>query len=115
MKTLMLFLGLLLTSVSMNAQQSINGIWNTGQDNTTIEINSSTGKIHSSNNEKATIGKLIVKDLNKIDNAYKGKLYIIKKKRWVDVEFVPNGNSLTVTISKGWQSKTLMWNLVEKL
>lgn len=111
MKTLLFFLGMLLTS--MNAQQSIDGIWNTGQENTKIEINSTTGKIHSSDNKKAPIGKIIVKDLNKINNTYEGKLYLIKRDRWVDAVFVPNGKSLNVTISAGFQKKTLVWNLVK--
>lgn len=113
MKTLLFFLGLLLTSVSINAQQSIDGIWNTGKENTTIEIKKVEGKIYSSDNAKATKGKLMIKDLEKTGNSYKGKLYIIKKNRWVDAVFVPNGNSLTVTISAGWQSKTLKWSKVK--
>lgn len=97
----------------MYAQQSINGIWNTGQDNTKIEINSTTGKIHSSDNEKATVGKLIVKDLNRVNNTYKGKLYLIRRKRWTDAVFVPNGTSLNVRVSAGFQKKEMVWNLVE--
>jgi len=113
MKTFLIFFGLLLTSISMNAQQSIEGLWNTGQDNTKIEIISTAGKIHSSDNEKATVGKLIVKELKKMDNTYKGKIYLIKRNRWVDAVFVPNGNFLNVTISAGLQSKTLKWSKVK--
>lgn len=114
MKNLLLFLGLLLTTIYVNAQQSIEGLWDIGQDNTKIEIIGTIGKIHSSDNEKATVGKLIVKELKRIDNTYKGKLYLIKKNRWIDAVFVPNGNFLNVTISAGRQSKTLKWNLVKK-
>lgn len=56
----------------------------------------------------------MIKEINKIDNKYKGKLYIIKINKWVDAVFVPNGNLLSITISTGWQSKTLKWNLVNK-
>lgn len=114
MKTLLIFLGLLLTSFSINAQQSIDAIWDTGKQNTTIEIKNGEGKIYSSDNIKATKGKLMIKEINKIDNKYKGKLYIIKINKWVDAVFVPNGNLLSITISTGWQSKTLKWNLVNK-
>jgi hypothetical protein len=112
MKILVLFLGVLLTSISMNAQQSINGIWNTGQDNTKIKIDNTIGKIHSSDNAKATVGKLIIKDLNKVGNSYKGKLYLIRRNLWADAVFVPNGKLLNVTISAGFQKKTVVWNLV---
>lgn len=96
----------------MNAQQSINGIWNTGQDNTHIEINSTTGKIHFSNNKKATVGKLIIKDLNKMGNTYKGKIYLIRRNQWADAVFVPKEKLLIVTVLAGFQKKTMIWNLV---
>ena len=114
MKTFIIFLGLLLSSFSINAQQGIEGLWDTGQENTKIQIISTVGKIYSSDNEKATVGKLIVKELKKINNTYKGKLYLIKRNRWVDAEFVRNGNFLNVTISAGLQSKSLKWKLVKK-
>jgi len=98
---------------SLSYSQSIEGVWNTGKENTTIEIKNGEGKIYSSDNQKATKGKLMIKEIQKTNNTYKGKLYIIKKKRWVDAEFIPNGNSLNVTVSAGWRSKTLKWNLVE--
>jgi len=112
MKTLLFFLGVLLTPISINAQQSINGIWNTGQENTKIEINKTIGKIYSSDNKNATVGKLIVKDLNKMGNSYNGKLYLIRRNQWVDAVFVPNGKSLNITISAGFQKKTVVWYLV---
>jgi hypothetical protein len=114
MQTFTLLFGFLFTSITTNVQQSIEGIWNTGQDNTKIEIIGSNGKIYSSDNKKATVGKPMIKELKKHENTYKGKLYLIRKNRWVDAVFVPNGNSLSVTISGGLQSKTLNWNLVKK-
>jgi hypothetical protein len=113
MKNFILFFGLLFLSISLNAQESIEGIWDTGQDNTKIVIINSSGKIHSSDNEKVIIGKLLVKELKKIDNSWKGKLYLIKRNKWVDAIFVHKGNFLNVTISSGWQSKTLKWTKVK--
>jgi hypothetical protein len=115
MKTFTLFLALFLTSISINAQQSVEGLWNSGQDNTQIEIISTTGKIYSSDNDKATVGKLIIKELKKTENTYKGKLHLIRRNRWVDAVFVRNGNYLNVTISAGWQSKTLKWQLEKNI
>lgn len=114
MKTFIFFICLFVTSISLNAQQRIEGLWDTGKDNTTIEIINEEGNVHSSDNAKATTGKLIIKNLKKTSNSYKGKLFIIKKNRWVDAEFVPKENTLYVTISAGWQSKTLKWTLVKK-
>ncbi|MFN0082894.1 MAG: hypothetical protein ACKVOM_10290 [Ferruginibacter sp.] len=100
-------------ALTINAQQTINGIWASGKENTKIEILNTTGKIHSSANEKATVGKLIIKELKNIDNTYKGKLFIIKKNKWVDAVFVSNKNILTVTISAGFQKKTIVWQLIK--
>ena len=112
MKNVLLFVGVLLTSVSMNAQQSIEGLWNTGQDQTKIEIKNSEGKIHSSENAKASVGKLIVKDLSYTNNTYVGKLYLIRKNRWVDASFVRKEHQLIISISAGFQKKTIVWHLV---
>lgn len=114
MPAFILYLGLLLTSISMSAQQSIEGVWDTGQENTKIEITNNLGKIYSSDNKMATVGKIMIKELIKTNNTYKGKLYLVRRNRWVDAVFIPKGNSLTVTISAGWQSKTLKWNFVKK-
>jgi hypothetical protein len=57
----MLFLDLFLTSVSTNAQQNLDGVWNTGKENTSIEIKNREGEIYSSENKKATKGKLMIK------------------------------------------------------
>jgi beta-lactam-binding protein with PASTA domain len=113
MKNLLIFFGLIITSISMNAQESIDGLWNTGKENTTIEIKNVIGKIYSSDNLKATEGKILIKEIKKTGNSYKGKLHIIKKNRWVDAEFIPNGNFLSVTVSVGWQSKTVKWTKVK--
>lgn len=115
MKNLIIVLAMLIGSISNTyAQQSIEGIWNTGKENTTIEIKKTEGKIHSSENLKATPNMLMIKDLKKSNNEFKGKLYVIKKDKWVDAVFVPIGNTLTVTVSAGFQSKTLKWNMIKK-
>uniref|UniRef100_UPI0040492E2B hypothetical protein n=1 Tax=Flavobacterium sp. TaxID=239 RepID=UPI0040492E2B len=114
MKFIIIVLGFLFTSSFMTAQHSIEGIWDTGKENTTIEIKNGAGKIYSSNSSQATEGKLMIKDLKKEQKEYTGKLFIIRKNKWVDAVFVPNGNALTITVSVGLQSKTLKWNLVKK-
>ena len=108
-----MFFGLSLTLISTNGQQGIEGLWDTGQYNTKIEIIGTNGKIYSSDNEKVTVGKIIVKELKKKGNNYKGKLYLFRRNQWVDAVFDPEGNFLVVNISVGWQSKSLKWKLVE--
>lgn len=97
----------------MNAQSSISGIWNTGQDNTKIEIESENGiydgKIISSDNSNAKKGTLILKDVKSVSGKWKGKMYSPKKKEWFDAVLKVEGSQLLVTVKSGWVSKTVKW------
>ena len=96
----------------MNAQ-SITGVWNTGEDNTKIEITEDngtlSGKIHSSDNAKANIGNQILKDVKSKNGTWEGKMYAAKKGEWYDAVLKENGNQLDITIKVGWITKTLAW------
>ncbi|MEO0469269.1 MAG: hypothetical protein AAF206_06605 [Bacteroidota bacterium] len=113
MKTVAILFFMLLGGLSLQAQESLAGIWNTGQENTTVEIkqagNDWSGKIHASDNPKAPLGTLMIKEVKKDKKGYKGKLYSIKKDRWVDAYFEPQGDTLSITISVAWQKKSLAW------
>lgn len=97
----------------MNAQQSINGIWNTGQDNTEIEIKSENGiydgKIISSENSNAKKGTLILKDVKSVSGKWKGKMYSPKKKEWFNAVLELKGGKLMVKVKSGFMSKTVEW------
>lgn len=97
-----------------NANQPIEGIWDIGTENTKIEIlqnnNGWVGKIKSSDNEKAPIGKVILKDLKKQNEKWKGKLFIVKKQKWTDVEMIPYGSKLDLLVSTGFSSKKVQWS-----
>lgn len=104
---------LLVSALTMNAQQSIAGIWNMGQDNTKIEITEDNGvyggNIASSDNSKAKIGKQLLKDVKLVDGEWKGKLFAPKKSKWFDAVLKEKGNQLLVTVGSGFRSKTLTW------
>jgi uncharacterized protein (DUF2147 family) len=95
------------------AQTNVTGNWSDGEQNTVIKIVQSNevymGKIVSSDNPKAEIGKLMVKDLKKVNGEWKGKVYSPKRKEWYDAEFIPKGNKLLIEVSVGWLSKTVEW------
>lgn len=100
-------------SVSVVGQENFNGIWETGEDNTKIEIvevdGQIIGKIKSSANSKAKIGRVILKDVYKEGSKLKGKIFAAKRGEWFDVEITPNEDVLTLKISKGLFSKSLEW------
>ena len=112
MKILITFC-MLFSAVAMDAQDSITGTWNMGQENTVVEITEANGmyggNIVSSDNSKAKIGNQILKDIKPNGGKWKGKMYSPKKDKWFDAVLEPNGDQLLVTVKAGVMSKTLEW------
>jgi hypothetical protein len=94
-------------------QADIFGVWDTGDENTKIELSESngliTGKIKSSDNKKAKIGRVILKDLQKNGSKWMGKIYAARRGEWHDVEITPKEDVLQLKISAGLFSKSLEW------
>lgn len=113
MKQIAIIFSVLFSITKINAQKSITGIWNAREDNTKIEITEDngvfSGKILSSDNPKAKIGKQLIKDVKPSNGKYKGKLYAAKKGKWYDAVLKESGDQLDITIKVGWMSKTLIW------
>lgn len=103
-------------SFSVFGQSNLIGTYDTGEDNTKIVISESdgtiTGKIKSSDNPKAIIGKVMLKDLRKSGNSWEGKIYAAKRQEWYDAVITSKGNVLEIEISVGFFSKTLEWNRI---
>lgn len=116
-KLISLFIIVFFTSFSAYSQSTIEGLWATGKDNTMVDIRATNevleGKIKSSNNTNAEVGKRIIKNLRENAGSYKGELYIIKIQRWVNATFSPKGEKLIVTVSSGFRSKTIEWERVD--
>lgn len=113
MKNIALTFCILFSITIMNAQQSIAGIWNIGDNNTKIKITENDsvffGKILSSDNSEVKIGKQILKDVIFKNGEWKGKMYAAKKGKWYDAVLKEKDNHLDVTIKAGFMSKTLEW------
>lgn len=103
-------------SSSIFAQADIIGSWDTGEENGVIEIlnndNNIIGKIKSSDNSKAPIGKLILKDLTKDGDTWEGKIFAVKKGEWYDAVFEVKDDQLLIEVSVGIFSKTIEWKKV---
>lgn len=97
--------------VYTSAQQSLEGLWKTGKEETLIKIFYSNeqliGKIKSSNNEQAEIGKIILKDFESEGNKWVGKIYAVKRKKWYNVEIISKEEVLELKISFGLMSRSL--------
>ena len=112
MKILVLTI-VIFSSYSAVGADDISGIWDTGDENTKIEISEVdgqiTGKIMSSDNEKVKIGKVILKGLSQSGSKWKGKIYAARRGEWHDVEITPKEDVLQLKISAGLFSKSLEW------
>jgi len=95
------------------SKSDIAGEYVVGEQNTIVKIEPQedvfSGKITSSDNPKAKIGNLMVKELKQTKGKWKGKLYSPKRKEWFDAEFIPKKNTLDVKIKVGFFSKTIEW------
>ncbi len=112
MKILIVVLSLL--SIFQNSNENnIIGTWNTLEDNTKIQISEQNGiligKIKSSDNTKAQIGRLSLKDLTKNGNSWSGKIFAVKKNEWYDVEITSKKKALNLKIQVGFLHKNLTW------
>ena len=110
------FIGLILSLgiiVSLSAQNTIEGTWNTGRDNTLIETYEKDGewfgKVISSENSKAKIGNDILRNITVSDGEWKGKLFMAKRNRLVDAIVEPSDEKLKIIISGGGMKRTLTW------
>lgn len=106
-------IGLMTFSVIMSAQETLAGSWNTGKDNTIVEVAETegvyAGKILSSDSKSAKIGNTILKEIVAAGDIWKGKMYSPKKDDWFDAELELKGEELVVTVSNGKRSRTLKW------
>jgi uncharacterized protein (DUF2147 family) len=115
MKKLILAI-ILLFSFSTQAQSSLNGLWDTGEDNTTIEVSEKNNQwvgLVKNSDTKEDIGILILKDLKKDGDKSTGKIYAPKRKKWYDVDIIVEKNNLNLKVNAGLFSKSLEWKRVQ--
>lgn len=111
MKTTTITLLIFLVSF-MSKAQSLEGVWDTGQENTTVEIKSVDGVYQGKvvRSDKAKAGKLMLVDITEEGDVYEGKVYSIKKEKWYDATLELNNDVLNITVSVGFLSKEVQWN-----
>ena len=98
---------------SLSAQESLKGIWLTGEENTKIETYEKDGawygKIISSDNPKAKIGTDILRGFKQENGEWKGQIFAAKRNKIVDAIIQPAKEVLAITVSTGFFSKVLEW------
>lgn len=96
-----------------NFSNSPEGIWVHKEDASRIEIYEDQGKLSgklvSSRHPFIETGIDILKDLEYKDGKWQGKIYISKKKRWVDAFFVQRDNLLFIELDLGYEIQKVHW------
>jgi hypothetical protein len=104
---------LILISYPALSQSDLNGMWETGQENSIIEIievnGNYTGILKSTDNDKAEIGRIMLRDLEQQGAVWSGQIFAAKRKKWLDVEITPGDNILELEIDAGIRSKSVKW------
>ena len=94
------------------AQASIEGRWDTGEQQSRVEISTTaqgiTGTIVSSD-EPRVVGKKNLRNLKKVGEHWEGELYAFKRQRWFDLKIEERGDQLELNISVGFFSTQRTW------
>lgn len=113
MKKLSTFFIAFFLIASLSAQKTLEGTWQTGEDNTVVKTYQKDGawygKIISSDNPKAKMGTDILKGFKQENGAWEGKIFAIKRGKIMDAIIKPAKDVLEITVSAGFFSKTLEW------
>jgi uncharacterized protein (DUF2147 family) len=107
-----------LFSITAFSQTDISGKWNTGDQNTLVEIVQQNGvyigKIISSDNPKVKQGKVILRNVKAKKAGWAGEIYAPRRSEWYDAEISTSGNKLKLKMSVGFISKTVEWTKVDE-
>ena len=113
LRTMVLVTVLSLFSITVFSQPDISGKWNTGDQNTILEIEQQDGvyigRIISSDNPEVKPGKVILKDVKPKNAGWTGKIYAPRRDEWHDAEISINGDKMKLVMSVGFFSKTIEW------
>jgi uncharacterized protein (DUF2147 family) len=97
----------------LEAQNGLAGTWQTGEDNTVVEVYQQDGeyfgKLVSSDNPKAKMGTQILRNFSQADGVWKGTIYAVKRDKLYKASIVPSADTLNITVSAGMMTQKLAW------
>jgi len=95
------------------AEGALNGFWQTGEDNSIVEVTETngiaTGKLVSSDNPKAVAGTEILRNFSETSGVWKGSVYAVRRDKLMDATITPSVDSLAIDVNAGLISKDLTW------
>lgn len=109
----MTYLLLLVISSQLAAQGELTGNWQTGEDNSVVEVTESNGiavgKLVSSDNPKAIMGTEILRNVTQSNGVWKGKIWAAKRQKLMDATITPSADTLQIKVSAGMISRNVTW------
>jgi len=98
-----------------HGQEMTANTWLTGEQNTRVQTYQKDGKWYgklvSSDNPKAPIGKDVLMGFVKVEGAWQGKVFALKRNEVLNGMITPHDHKLLIEVSVGFFSKVVQWNL----
>lgn len=111
MKQVLVFLVLIVSS-KIFGQNAIVGKWDTGRENSIVEIYENNGELFGkiiSSDRAEVVGKINLKNLQNKGDHWEGELFVFKRRSWYDVAIHKENETLFVVISIGFFEKEVEW------
>lgn len=102
----------LFISLTALSQNEIVGTWDTGRENSIVEIYENNGELFGkiiSSDRAEVVGKINLKNLQNKGDHWEGELFVFKRRSWYDVAIHKENGTLFVVISIGFFEKEVEW------
>ena len=102
----------LFISLTALSQNEIVGTWDTGRENSIVEIYENNGELFGkiiSSDRAEVVGKINLKNLQNKGDHWEGELFVFKRRSWYDVAIHEENETLFVVISVGFFEKEVQW------
>ena len=102
----------LFISLTAFSQNEIVGTWDTGRENSIVEIYEDNGELFGkiiSSDRAEVVGKINLKNLQNKGDHWEGELFVFKRRSWYDVSIHEENDTLYLVISVGFFEKEVQW------
>ena len=102
----------LFISLTAFSQNEIVGTWDTGRENSIVEIYEDNGELFGkiiSSDRAEVVGKINLKNLQNKGDHWEGELFVFKRRSWYDVSIHEENDTLYLVISVGFFEKEIEW------
>jgi hypothetical protein len=102
----------LFISLTAFSQNEIVGTWDTGRENSIVEIYEDNGELFGkiiSSDRAEVVGKINLKNLQNKGDHWEGELFVFKRRSWYDVAIHEDNETLYLVISIGFFEKEVEW------